>query len=85
MKRPPGLFFSKPHLLQEELTANLYKSVSREEPLEVCDQPAFEKWHTRLEENYKLPEAYKGFYDRRLIKPKDWDLQQINTKSTENL
>ena len=80
---PAWTVFSKPHLLQEELTANLYKSVSREEPLEVCDQPAFEKWHTRLEENYKLPEAYKGFYDRRLIKPKDWNLEQINNKSTK--
>ena len=80
---PAWTVFSRPDVLQEQLTTNLYKTVSREEPLEMCDQPEFEKWHSKQKETYNLPEVYKGYYDKRLINTKAWDYRDMNTASNK--
>jgi len=70
--------FNQPQILQEEMTGNLYKSVTLKDTPEQYDNQDFETFYSAKKETYALPPAYKGAYDARYIDVKDWDIDALS-------
>jgi len=68
------VLFRDAEALQEKLTANLYHAVPMEGEIKHYDDREFDTWHAEQQETYRLPAAYKGFYDSRYINVTEWDL-----------
>jgi len=66
--------------LQETITRNLYTSIDVAKDGETLDTPVYENWYAHKTEQYRLPEAYHGYYDDRFIESKDWNLETLNSK-----
>lgn len=69
--------FNNAKALQQQVTAKLYSNVGAAEQLEPVDANTFDELYKTETESYALPAAYKGYYDRRYIEPKDWDLESL--------
>lgn len=68
------VLFNNADALQEKLTANLYSSLQLEADVKHYDAQEFDTWHAAQQETYRLPVAYKGFYNSRYINAISWDL-----------
>jgi Zn-dependent protease with chaperone function len=82
MDAPPDeasawLLFHNAESLQETLTANLYRSIKLDGEVQQYDAQEFDAWHATQQETYRLPPAYKGFYNNRYINAMAWDLEAI--------
>lgn len=82
MDAPPDeasawLLFDNAECLQETLTANLYHSLQLDADIQHYDAQEFDSWHAAQQETYRLPPAYKGFYNNRYINTMAWDLQEV--------
>ncbi|GAA0548419.1 M48 family metallopeptidase [Chitinophaga japonensis] len=69
--------FREADQLQENLTAHLYRSVQLEADVQHYDAQEFDAWHAAQQETYRLPAAYKGFYNSRYIDTLQWDFDQV--------
>jgi Zn-dependent protease with chaperone function len=63
--------------LQEQFTQKLYRSVKLGNDVELYNGEEFDSWYKERHDNYKLPVAYKGFYDERYPAVEDWDLDVL--------
>ncbi|MBC9930451.1 M48 family metallopeptidase [Chitinophaga qingshengii] len=69
-----GQLFRQFETLQQSFTRYIYGDRA---PIETCtaySADEFEQWVYQRIDDRRLPEAYKGFYDKRLIDPRDRDL-----------
>lgn len=71
------VLFNNADALQETLTANLYHAVILDNDVKHYDAQEFDTWHAIQQENYRLPAAYKGFYNGRYINAMNWDLDNV--------
>ncbi|MEO7311258.1 MAG: M48 family metallopeptidase [Chitinophagaceae bacterium] len=71
------LLFADGRKLQEEMTAGIYQSAQIGRELEPMKGEHFEDWFLKEKEASLLPPAYKGFYDKRQINPKNWDIDAL--------
>jgi len=69
----PWLLFDQPHILQEQLTRNLYMNVTLKDDARLYDSQEFGQWYNARKEKYALPADYNGFYEGRFVIV-DWDL-----------
>ena len=69
--------FNEAEDVQQIMTKIIYRDVKIEGDEEAYDAEEFNSWHNTQKRNYKLPAEYKGFYGRRYIDIKNWDLPHL--------
>jgi hypothetical protein len=70
--------FEQAETLQENMTVNLYRSVTFEEQAQTYEAADFEERYRSQKMSQSLPPIYKGFYDGRYIAIKEWDIDAPN-------
>jgi Zn-dependent protease with chaperone function len=71
--RSAWVLFRSAHQLQEQVSQQLYRSVPPEEKqVVVAEKDFYEKYITEIT-HYKLPEAYKGYYNGRQMNDMDFE------------
>jgi Zn-dependent protease with chaperone function len=80
----PWMLFQHSESLQEQLTANLYRSIKVEGPSGLYDAQEFENWYHKKRELFAMPDCYKGFYDDRYPDVKDWDIERVSLMESNN-
>gem|GEM_PF-1911423 len=85
-ERSAWTLFNNAKALQESLTANLYREITKGRGFQLYEENEFDTWY--LASPYKMPAVYKGFYDQRSIDLTNWDLealaaQPVSTQSGE--
>lgn len=69
--------FRNPEQLQEQFTTQLYSHLEIDRSaFTYYDNAAFESMIAQDADKYSVPEAYKGFYDKRFIDIETWNLDQ---------
>jgi Zn-dependent protease with chaperone function len=63
--------------LQETITENLYRNVPEADSLVKIDAAHFEEVFNAERESAKLPDLFKGFYDKRFINVEQWDFNSL--------
>jgi Zn-dependent protease with chaperone function len=72
------VLFNDAEAIQESLTSRLYQgAVKLEVETQEYDAHEFDAWYTARQESYRLPAAYKGFYDKRYIDIAQWDIAAL--------
>ncbi|MCU0321382.1 MAG: M48 family metallopeptidase [Chitinophagaceae bacterium] len=77
------VLFKNAEALQIEMTERIYEPVPYDRTLAAkYDDTFFENWYNNERNNYQLPTAYNGFYDKRYIAINDWNLEALSTETT---
>lgn len=64
--------FCNAALLQEQFTQGIYHGITSEHTTYSTQE--FDQWVSKKIEDRQLPAAYKGYYDKRIIDPRETDL-----------
>ncbi len=65
------VIFRDAEKLQESFTRNMCQEVAQDSQYTAYSNAAFDQWVKEKTEAKRLPAAYKGFYDKRIIDPRD--------------
>jgi Zn-dependent protease with chaperone function len=79
---PAWSVVNDPKYLQEQVTEKLYSQVKTESSLQLIDSNAFDEFYKKQTTDYTLPALYKGYYDRRFIDIKDWDIDELSNQKS---
>lgn len=72
------VIFKNAAQMQEQLTANLYREIKLDESkITFYNSEEFEESYEKEVMNYLLPIDYKGFYDKRFVDLKEWNLEKL--------
>lgn len=77
---PAWAVFENATVLQQQITEKLYSQVNTEQPLQKIEPDIFNALYDKEMADYTLPLAYKGYYDKRFIDIKDWDMNELLQK-----
>lgn len=72
------VLFKDAPALQKQLTQLIYGEAKNGEGLSEKEQDYFNSWYEKENASAKLPAAYNGFYNGRIISTKDWDIDFLS-------